>query len=179
MGIDEGTARSWSLSMAQPLLDPHSFTFSFFLSGLFSFPGPSWWPDRRTYRGTDTPRWQETLTYKGTSRWSLLTIIIPILRTRTQLSLGCGMLNSPIAYRTTCTNTMENGLRPNFCGISLFLNFSFLNIFINCIRTLWYALIHQGLHYAPYYGNKVQTLFTIQFGTPNLYASALNHVFGQ
>ena len=40
-------------------------------------------------------------------------------------------------------------------------------ILIDFTRTLWYALICQGLHYAPYYGNKVRTLFTVQFGTPN------------
>ena len=54
-------------------------------------------------------------------------------------------------------------------------------ILIDCTHTLWYALIRQGLHYAPYYGNKVRTLFTVQF-VPRilaLYASAPNPVFGQ
>ena len=34
-------------------------------------------------------------------------ITLPIFRTRTQLSLGCGILNSPVAYCTTCTNTLR------------------------------------------------------------------------
>ena len=35
-----------------------------------------------------------------------LTITLPVFRTRTQLPLGLGMLNSPVAYRTICTNTL-------------------------------------------------------------------------
>ena len=57
----------------------------------------------------------------------------------------------------------------------------YFTILIDCTRTLWYALIRQGLHCAPYYGNKVRTLLVYKFSTPNLalYALAPNHVFGQ
>ena len=36
-----------------------------------------------------------------------LTITLPAFRTRTQLPLGLGMLNSPVAYRTICANTLR------------------------------------------------------------------------
>ena len=35
-----------------------------------------------------------------------LTTTLPVFRTRTQLPLGPGMLNSPVAYRIFCTNTL-------------------------------------------------------------------------
>ena len=80
---------------AQPLLDPHTFTFSLFqvFSPLEAFSDK---PDHRIHRGTDTPRKLGAWTYKGTPRWSFLTIVIPVLNTHTQLALGHGMLNSLI-----------------------------------------------------------------------------------
>lgn len=44
----------------------------------------------------DTPRRQEALAYKGILRWSLITIVIPVLHTRTQLTPGQDVSNSPI-----------------------------------------------------------------------------------
>ena len=46
------------------------------------------------------------------------------------------------------------------CSVSLLLDFFSLSLyfFINCTHTLSYALLCQGLHRAPQYGNKVRTL---------------------
>ena len=96
--------------------------------------------------------------------WSLLTIGIPVLNTRTQLALGHGMLNSltcllhylykyALVYRS---NYNGNSLRLNICSVSLLLDFFLVFVFfISCTRTLWYALLPLGLHRAPQYGNKV------------------------
>jgi len=54
---------------------------------------------------------------------------------------------------------MENSLRLNILGVSLLLDSFLVFVFITCCTcTLWYALLRQGLHSAPQYGNKVRTL---------------------
>ena len=52
--------------------------------------------DYQTHNGMETPRRQEALAYNGIPRWSLITIVIPILHTHMQLALGQDMSNSPI-----------------------------------------------------------------------------------
>ena len=50
---------------------------------------------------------------------SFLTIILPVFRTRTQLPLGPGMLNSQVAYRSICKNTLgriNQTIMETVCG---------------------------------------------------------------
>ena len=35
----------------------------------------------------------------------------------------------------------------------------YFTLLIDCTRTLWYALIRQGLHCTPYYGNKSEHFY--------------------
>ena len=69
-------------------------------------------------------------------------------------------------------------LAHHLCSFSVFLYFMLITF---STRTLWYALIRQGLYYAPFYGNKVRTLLQYNLAPriSALYALAPNHVFGQ
>ena len=50
----------------------------------------------RTHSGLDTLGGQEALAYEGILRWSLITIVIPVLHTRIQPAPGQDVSNSPI-----------------------------------------------------------------------------------
>ena len=95
----------WAWTEAQLDLGPQcgstaaGSVYLYFFSFFDDFPPPKAFSDKpahRTHRRTDTPRKLGAWTYKGTPGWSLLMIVIPVLDTRTQLALGCGMLNSLI-----------------------------------------------------------------------------------
>ena len=44
---------------------------------------------------------------------------------------------------------MKNSCGPISAALAYYFIFLFLDILINYTHTLWYALVGQGLHYAP------------------------------
>ena len=78
----------------------------------------------------------------------VLTATLPVFRTRTQLSLGCGMLNSPISYCTTCRNTLwriNQTIRGTACGLTFAALAYYLFLFGNLLKLHPYTLVRFNL----------------------------------
>ena len=95
-----------------------------------------------------------------------LTITLPVLTTRTQLSLGRGMLNTHVAYRTICTNTLQRInqiIMETVCGPT-YVALAYFVLFRSSYRLHPYTLVRFNLPGASLRSilrQQVRTLFTV------------------
>ena len=172
---------------ARPYLGTHTFLFLFILARF---------PFQRVLKTA----WSSILLKDGYTKaasridvWGnlqtlFLTIVLPIFKTRMQLPLGLGMLNSQVAYRTICTNTlwhinqiiMETVCGPAFVALAYY--------FILFRHSWWlhpYTLVHCKFArgFIMLHTTATKSEHFLQYSSAPrilaLYASTLNHVFGQ
>ena len=152
---------------ARPYPGTHTFSFYFYhFSGFFS-TGPSRRPDRRSFRRIKHTKEASSIDVWQNIQMIFLTITLPVFRTRTQLPLGLGMLNSHVAYRIICTNVLwriNQTIMETVSGpIYVALVYSFI-IFHYFYRLHPYTLVRLNSPGVPLRSirlQQVRTLFTV------------------